>query len=395
MGIEPPYFARRREAGTGVTCRGVTTGGWPPRGSSARPGGLWWKAGRLRTGALRLPAPVSALVFGLLCPRNLEGTPGTMPDRSAVRQGPPHPNFGLGAPAGRWVSGGAEHGGRTPMRELPDAATVGTCSRPSTPGLPVSAHSVLDVVPQLPGQSAAAALRETAEVAQAADDLGYRRFWFGEQHGVRGIGSATSGRACRDPGRTDGPDPAGLGRRPADEPPAARHRRAVRRAGSGVPEPDRPGCRPAAEAWRPVRRPHSAAAARDSVPAAAGRAVRLPARRTARARAGGRRTACTGRVAATCLRPGRSARGAAATAAVRGLPVFLAHHCAAATTARGRGGVPGSLRGDRAHGEAVPRGDGRCGRGGLRGRGDHPVRGVRAGEVAARYRRRPGRLRPS
>jgi luciferase family oxidoreductase group 1 len=56
--------------------------------------------------------------------------------------------------------------------------------------LPVSAHSVLDVVPQLPGQSAAAALRETAEVAQAADDLGYRRFWVGEQHGVRGVGSA-------------------------------------------------------------------------------------------------------------------------------------------------------------------------------------------------------------
>ncbi|MGW1341954.1 MsnO8 family LLM class oxidoreductase [Kribbella sp. NPDC002412] len=62
---------------------------------------------------------------------------------------------------------------------------------PVTPGLPVSAHSVLDVVPQLPGQSAAAALRETAEVAQAADDLGYRRFWLGEQHGVRGVGSAT------------------------------------------------------------------------------------------------------------------------------------------------------------------------------------------------------------
>ena len=49
---------------------------------------------------------------------------------------------------------------------------------------------MLDVVPQLPGQSAAAALRETAEVAQAADDLGYRRFWVGEQHGVRGVGSA-------------------------------------------------------------------------------------------------------------------------------------------------------------------------------------------------------------
>jgi luciferase family oxidoreductase group 1 len=61
---------------------------------------------------------------------------------------------------------------------------------PPVPGLTVSAHSVLDVVPQLPGQSAAAALRETAEVALAADDLGYRRFWIGEQHGVRGVGGA-------------------------------------------------------------------------------------------------------------------------------------------------------------------------------------------------------------
>lgn len=61
----------------------------------------------------------------------------------------------------------------------------------AAPGLPVSAHSVLDVVPQLPGQSAAAALRETVEVAQAADDLGYRRFWVAEQHGVRGAGGAS------------------------------------------------------------------------------------------------------------------------------------------------------------------------------------------------------------
>jgi luciferase family oxidoreductase group 1 len=61
------------------------------------------------------------------------------------------------------------------------------------PGLPVSAHSVLDVVPQLAGQSAAAALRETMEVAQAADDLGYRRFWVAEHHGVRGFGCAAPG----------------------------------------------------------------------------------------------------------------------------------------------------------------------------------------------------------
>ncbi len=58
------------------------------------------------------------------------------------------------------------------------------------PGLPVSAHSVLDVVPQPAGQSAAAALRETVEVAQTADDLGFRRFWVAEHHGVRGVGSA-------------------------------------------------------------------------------------------------------------------------------------------------------------------------------------------------------------
>jgi len=50
---------------------------------------------------------------------------------------------------------------------------------------------VLDVVPQSAGQSAAAAFRETAEVAQAADDLGYRRFWLAEHHGVRGVGSAS------------------------------------------------------------------------------------------------------------------------------------------------------------------------------------------------------------
>ncbi|WP_241998340.1 MULTISPECIES: MsnO8 family LLM class oxidoreductase [Kribbella] len=78
----------------------------------------------------------------------------------------------------------------------PHALNSGDCDgglvySPAAPGLPVSAHSVLDVVPQLAGQSAAAALRETAEVAQTADDLGYRRFWLAEHHGVRGTGSAS------------------------------------------------------------------------------------------------------------------------------------------------------------------------------------------------------------
>lgn len=76
------------------------------------------------------------------------------------------------------------------MREPDPRCHCGCVLTTVAPGLPVSAHSVLDVVPQLPGQSAAAALRETAEVALTADNLGYRRFWLDEQHGVRGVGGA-------------------------------------------------------------------------------------------------------------------------------------------------------------------------------------------------------------
>ena len=220
------------------------------------------------------------------------------------------------------------------MREPPGHCHGEQVLAPVAPGLPVSAHSVLDVVPQLPGQSAAAALRETAEVALAADDLGYRRFWLGEQHGVRGVGGASTGRTRGGAGRTYRPHSLGPARRPTDQPPAAGRRGAVRCARSGVPEPDRPrcrpGCRPAASRC-PVLRPHS---------------VVVP---VTRSRSGW--TSCAGSYE-TGL-PGRAPVGdvrlslaglpppvfvladhpaAAVIAAVRGLPVFLAHHCAAATT---------------------------------------------------------------
>ena len=201
---------------------------------------------------------------------------------------------------------------------------------PVAPGLPVSAHSVLDVVPQLPGQSAAAALRETAEVAQAADDLGYRRFWVGEQHGVRGVGSAAPAvLAAVLAARTD----------------------RIRLGAGGVQLANHQPL-VVAEQFAAL-----AAAYPSRIDLGVGQQHSLiPS--TAAALGGGVRDAFPQRLDELCgfLRDGLPGRapvgdvrltlaglpppvfvladhpGAAATAAVRGLPVFLAHHCAAAGT---------------------------------------------------------------
>ena len=53
--------------------------------------------------------------------------------------------------------------------------------------------SVLDLVPIREGGTVGEALAETARVAKAAEDAGYRRFWVAEHHGMDGIaGGATS-----------------------------------------------------------------------------------------------------------------------------------------------------------------------------------------------------------
>lgn len=53
--------------------------------------------------------------------------------------------------------------------------------------------SVLDLVPVREGGSAGEALAEAASLAKAAEDLGYRRFWIAEHHGMEGVaGGATS-----------------------------------------------------------------------------------------------------------------------------------------------------------------------------------------------------------
>jgi luciferase family oxidoreductase group 1 len=52
--------------------------------------------------------------------------------------------------------------------------------------------SVLDLAPVPEGQTAADALRNSAELAQLAERLGFRRFWLAEHHNMVGIASAAT-----------------------------------------------------------------------------------------------------------------------------------------------------------------------------------------------------------
>jgi luciferase family oxidoreductase group 1 len=50
--------------------------------------------------------------------------------------------------------------------------------------------SILDTSPIVSGSTARAALRNTLDLAQLADRLGYHRYWVAEHHGMRGVASA-------------------------------------------------------------------------------------------------------------------------------------------------------------------------------------------------------------
>jgi luciferase family oxidoreductase group 1 len=56
----------------------------------------------------------------------------------------------------------------------------------------VPALSVLDLAPIVEGADAAAAFRNSADLAQHAERLGYRRFWMAEHHSMPGIASAAT-----------------------------------------------------------------------------------------------------------------------------------------------------------------------------------------------------------
>lgn len=52
--------------------------------------------------------------------------------------------------------------------------------------------SVLDLAPVPQGSTPADALRNSLQLAQAAEELGYRRYWVAEHHNMKGIASAAT-----------------------------------------------------------------------------------------------------------------------------------------------------------------------------------------------------------
>ena len=52
--------------------------------------------------------------------------------------------------------------------------------------------SILDLAPVAQGSTPADALRNSLSLAQAAEKLGFRRFWLAEHHGMKGIASAAT-----------------------------------------------------------------------------------------------------------------------------------------------------------------------------------------------------------
>lgn len=56
----------------------------------------------------------------------------------------------------------------------------------------MTTYSVLDLSPIIKGGSPADSLRNTLELAQHAERLGYRRFWLAEHHNIPGIASAAT-----------------------------------------------------------------------------------------------------------------------------------------------------------------------------------------------------------
>src|SRR6478735_7078221 len=71
---------------------------------------------------------------------------------------------------------------RMPGRGLPSAMSTAT---------PAPALSVLDLVPVRTGQTSAQAVAASLSLVDAADRLGYRRYWFAEHHNMPAVASTT------------------------------------------------------------------------------------------------------------------------------------------------------------------------------------------------------------
>lgn len=57
--------------------------------------------------------------------------------------------------------------------------------------MPDTALSVLDLVPVRTGQTSAEAVAASLALAEVADRLGYRRYWFAEHHNMPSVASTT------------------------------------------------------------------------------------------------------------------------------------------------------------------------------------------------------------
>ena len=53
-------------------------------------------------------------------------------------------------------------------------------------------YSILDLCPVPEGSTTADAMRNTADLAQHAESLGYHRYWMAEHHNMPGIASAAT-----------------------------------------------------------------------------------------------------------------------------------------------------------------------------------------------------------
>jgi len=67
----------------------------------------------------------------------------------------------------------------------------GNCSSSPRVGSGVTALSVLDLVPVRSGQTSAEAITASLGLAETADRLGYRRYWFAEHHNMPAVASTT------------------------------------------------------------------------------------------------------------------------------------------------------------------------------------------------------------
>src|SRR5688572_18206477 len=79
---------------------------------------------------------------------------------------------------------GGKHVGAFVAREKPHTGSMS--SRPSI------RLSVLDLSPIAEGGSAGESLRNSADLAQHAERLGFHRYWLAEHHGMPGIASAAT-----------------------------------------------------------------------------------------------------------------------------------------------------------------------------------------------------------